>query len=83
MGGRQWAVGESMSPCPKAGCGPVLALLAHVRFDEGGEWKRSRVKDTRAPATERVGNRPSQHLNHRAVSLLYNLVSIATGTRTR
>ena len=31
------------------------------------------VKDIRAPATERVGNRPSQHLNHRATSLLYNL----------
>jgi len=29
------------------------------------------VADIRAPATERVGNRPSQHLNHRATSRLY------------
>ncbi len=29
------------------------------------------MKDIRAPETERTGNRPSQHLNHRVTSLLY------------
>ena len=36
-----------------------------------GVWKRSRVADIRAPATERAGNRPSLHLNHRATRRLY------------
>ena len=36
-----------------------------------GRWKRSMVADIRAPATERVGNRPSLHLTHRATSRLY------------
>ncbi len=31
------------------------------------------VADIRAPATERVGNRPSQNLNHRVTSRLYPL----------
>ena len=38
-----------------------------------GMWKRSKVMDIRAPTTERVGNRPSLHLNHRATSRLYCL----------
>jgi hypothetical protein len=37
-----------------------------------GRWKRNKVMDIRAPATERVGNRPSLHLNHRATSRLYS-----------
>ena len=36
-----------------------------------GVWKRNTVKDIRAPATERAGNRRSQQLNHRATSRLY------------
>ena len=38
-----------------------------------GRWKRNKVMDIRAPATERAGNRPSLHLNHRATSRLYHL----------
>ncbi len=41
-----------------------------------GVWKRSMVADIRAPATERAGNRPSQHLNHRATRRLYCLLFV-------
>ena len=37
-----------------------------------GRWKRNKVMDIRAPATERAGNRPSLHLLHRATSRLYS-----------
>jgi len=39
-----------------------------------GMWKRSTVMDIRAPTTERVGNRLSLHLNHRATSRLYRAI---------
>jgi predicted component of type VI protein secretion system len=42
-------------------------------------WKRSTVKDIRAPASESAGNRPSQYLNHRATSRLYSLAGIDAG----
>ena len=47
-----------------------------------GRWKRNKVMDIRAPATERAGNRPSLHLNHRATSRLYPFfLELLRGTR--
>src|SRR4249920_1168891 len=46
-----------------------------------GRWKRNKVMDIRAPATERVGNRPSLHLSHRATSRLYPVYPARGGLR--
>ncbi len=50
--------------------GEPCAGKPHARFDER-EVETEHGEASEAPATERAGNRPSQHLNHRATSRLY------------